>query len=283
MTKNESSLMSPDVRPAHLAGRWYPDNRTQLRQTIDDYLAVDTPPPRAQALHGLLVPHAGMRYSGPVAGRAFAYLKAFASAYDTVVVIGPSHYPYNAPLITTAHTHYQTPLGTVPVARGVVAALDKSLETLPVRDDPEHAIEIELPFLQVLLANFELVPIAMLDQSEAMCAKLARILNGALQGRQTLFVASSDLSHFYNQATAHKLDQYVLDALQAYDPVGVLNAKHDARGLACGRGAIATMMLMLAANAHQPHVHLDAYATSGAVSGDYERVVGYAAATFWGA
>ncbi len=266
--------MQPDVRPSPLAGRWYPADADALHRLITHYMRVDVQP-RPSTLAGLVAPHAGLRYSGPVAGHAFAHLNA--TDYDTVVVIGPSHYPYNAPLLTTAHTAYETPLGRVPVAGEVVHQLTESLRAKPVHDDPEHAIEIELPFLQVALADFELVPLAMLDQSREMAQRVAEALLVSLAGRRALFVASSDLSHFYDQATANKLDQTILDALTAYDPDAILDAEHDGRGLACGRGAIAAVLLALAGGS----ARVEAYATSGDVSGDVARVVGYVAATVW--
>jgi len=261
-----------NIRPSALAGRWYPESAATLGQLVDELLGVAPAVPYTDVL-GVLAPHAGLRYSGGVAGCAFR--QVLGRRYDVVVVVAPSHHPYPHPLLTSGHTAYQTPLGRVPLALDILQNLDAA----PIQNDPEHAIEIELPFLQRALGAFELVPLAMLDQSLAAAQKLANALVGALVGRRVLFVASSDLSHFYDQATANQLDQAILEAVAAFDPAAVLRVEEEKRGFACGRGAIAAVMLataQLGASA----ATIEAYATSGDVTGDFLRVVGYGAATF---
>lgn len=267
----------PDIRPSPIAGKWYPGNAVALQQALDTYLE-PTPTDQPKNLLGLLAPHAGMRYSGPVAGKSFRYLRD--QRFDTVVVISPSHYPYPAAVITTAHEAYQTPLGTIPVANDVLEALTRKVDLLPVRTDPEHAIEIELPFLQYLLGDFRLVPLAMMDQDYETVQKLAAGLGEILKDKQALFVASSDLSHFYDQATANKLDHVVLDAVAAYDAAEVIRVEDQRRGFACGRGAIATVMLVTKALGASA-ARIEHYATSGDVTHDFSSVVGYGAAVFY--
>lgn len=261
-----------DVRPSALAGRWYPANPAQLRQQIQGYLGEEVPPPKA--IWGMLVPHAGLQFSGKVAGQAFRHLRH----HQTVVVIAPSHYPYPSNLLSTAHTAFETPLGLIPVAVDLIQALRQQISLDLLREDPEHAIEIELPFLQVVLENgFQLLPLAMLDQSfeaaQALAEALIRVVG---QGADILYVASSDLSHFYTQSHAEQLDGVIRRAIERYDPQGIIQAEKDGRGFACGRGAIAAVMLASGAKTAQ----VQAYATSGDVSGDYSRVVGYLSAMF---
>jgi hypothetical protein len=268
--------MINDVRPSPIAGTWYPGTEAYLRNTLDGYLG-DVPSERYGHVWGVMVPHAGMRYSGAVAGRAFRHLCG--RHYDVVVVIGPSHYPYYHDLLTTGHQAYRTPLGDVPVAKKALEALHGLLSLESVRLDQEHSIEIELPFLQHILGDFEFIPIAMMNQTYPVAQRLAEALFRVLEGQNVLYVASSDLSHFYNQATANALDQAILDAVAAYDAAQVIRAEDDGRGFACGRGAIAAVML-----ATQQHGAITAtvehHATSGEVNGDLSRVVGYGAATF---
>jgi hypothetical protein len=191
-----------------------------------------------------------------------------------VVVIGPSHYPYEGGLLTSDHHAFQTPLGAVPVAQDWIEALTQHVALTPVRNDPEHAIEIELPFLQAMLGDFRLLPLAMLDQSPSAAQALALALRQVLDGLKILYIASSDLSHFYSQSQAQQLDDQVLAALRANDPQAILAAQADGRGIACGRGAIATVLW-----ACQPcRAEVVAYATSGDVTGDFSRVVGYGSA-----
>lgn len=267
-------MMVEDIRPSPIAGSWYAGQADSLRAQITDYLGDSIAPLEFPPL-GLLAPHAGMRFSGAVAGQAFRYIAG--QHYDLVVVIGPSHYPYAADLITTGHAAYQTPLGIVPVATELLSELGRHIPILPIKNDPEHAIEIELPFLQVQLGDFRLLPLAMLDQSYEAAYRLAQALLELLAGQNVLYVASSDLSHFYTQTRANQLDEQVLDAINAYHVEGIIEAEADGRGIACGRGAIAAVML-----ACQPCAsEVVSYATSGDVSGDMGHVVGYGSAIFY--
>ncbi len=268
-----------NVRPSPLAGRWYPANPRELRMMLDDYLDAAAPVAPPGPIVGLLAPHAGLVYSGPVA--AYAYKLIAGPAPDLVAVISPSHHGYPAPLLTTGHDAYATPLGTVPVDGEAVRALGEIVDLYPVVRDPEHSLEIELPFLQhVLEGAFRLLPVMVLDQSAAGMRQLGLALAQVLQGRNALLVASSDLSHFYPQRIADALDAYLLEQVSAFDPEGVLEAEEKQQGYACGRGAIAAVMWAaqaLGANRAQVLHH----ATSGAVNGDTHSVVGYGAGVFY--
>ncbi len=269
---------SLDVRPSPIAGQWYPSDPERLAASVDRYIAQATVPPIPGRIVGIQSPHAGHRYSGPVAGYAFKAVQGL--AVDVVALVGPSHYPYRAPLITTGHAAYATPLGIVPVARDRLAELGRVVPIATVREDPEHSLEIELPFLQRVLGDFRLLPLALVDQSLSMAQTLGTALADLLRGERVLLVASSDLSHFYPQALAEQLDRQVLDAIARFDPAGVVAAEADGHKLACGHGAIASVMIAakaLGADTAQVLHH----ATSGDVTGDYRQVVGYSAAVFY--
>lgn len=267
-----------DIRPSPIAGRWYPSDPKRLARSIDNFIMQADLPPVPGRLVGILAPHAGHQFSGPVAGYAFKAVQGM--AVDTVALIGPSHYPYYASALTTEHDAFETPLGLIPVDHDLIDRLQAAVPIMLVREDPEHAIEIELPFLQRVLESFSLVPLALLDQSLAMADRLGHKLAALLADRQALLVASSDLSHFYPQSSANRLDQQILDAINAFDPAAVIAAEADGRKIACGHGAIATVMIaaqQLGADTAEV-VH---YATSAEASHDYQRVVGYAAALFY--
>ena len=268
--------MANDPRPSPIAGKWYPDDPSALTSALDDYLS-DAPDSSYDELFGLLAPHAGLRYSGPVAGYAFRHL--FGRQYDIVVVIGPFHSPHRHRLLTTGHDAYETPLGEIPIALDHLDALRGQIEMTRLRLDEEHSIEIELPFLQHILGDFSLLPICMLDQRYEKAAELADALHHVLADENALYVASSDLSHFHAQDEAKVLDTVILDAVADYDPAGVIEAEIEERGFACGRGAIAAVMLAAQARG-ATQATIEHYATSGDVSGDYARVVGYGAAAF---
>lgn len=272
-----------DIRPSPIAGTWYPGNPGRLQRTVTDFLSrVDTAVP-AGKIWGLIVPHAGYRYSGQVAAHAFACLQGLQP--ELVVVISPLHSMHHASLLTTTHDAYETPLGVVEVDRTAVeqvaAALQKEgLGLTAVSRDHEHALEIELPFLQQVLGRFKLLPIMIRNQNPDTVQALAQALAAALAGRNAVLIASSDLSHFYPQALASEFDGEILRRVAAFDPQGVLSAEDEHIGFACGRGAIAAVLLAaqtLGAN----QVDVLKYATSGDVTGKHDSVVGYGAAVIW--
>lgn len=273
-----------DIRPSPIAGLWYPGEKQALLRMLDHFLAQAQVEPPDGKIWGVVAPHAGLRYSGLTAAHAFCCLQGLHP--EIVVVISPFHQFHPAPLLTSGHEAYGTPLGILPVdqeaRRAVDAALRRSLgEGLtPVRRDGEHAVEIELPFLQRVLGSFRLLPIMLRAQDVDAARSLGAALATALAGQDVLFVASSDLSHFYPQATARALDEAVLQQIEAFDPEGVIRADKTGRGFACGRGAIAAV-LWASRRLGADHAKVVAYGTSGDVTGDFDSVVGYGAAVIW--
>lgn len=246
---------------------------------LDGFFSAAEPYPVDGNILGLLVPHAGYRFSGRVAAHGFASVKDL--AFETVVVIGPMHYPTSAPILTTAHEEYETPLGTVPVDQTALATLNEVVGLKTVRRDPEHSVEIQLPFLQtVLRSGFTLIPLMLADQTWPVAMTLGAALAGELAEKNALVVASSDLSHFYPQAAANEFDQRMLACIEAIDPQRVIDYNRSGAAFACGSGAVATMLsVMRAWGGTQAHI-VD-YQTSGDITGDYDQVVGYGTAVFW--
>jgi AmmeMemoRadiSam system protein B len=268
-----------DVRPSPLiADEWYPGDPKRLVNTVDEFITRAEIPAIEGRLVGILAPHAGHRYSGPVAGYAFKYLKDL--AFDVVALVGPSHYRYPARVLTSGHGAYETPLGKVPIDHETIKVLQEKLPIDNVRDDPEHSLEIELPFLQRTLGDFHLIPLALIDQSLELAEHLGHALSEVLKSKKALLVASSDLSHFHPQAIANRLDRQVLDAIGAYDPAAVVKAEGYGNKIACGRGAIAAVMIA-ARDLGADTATVVHYATSGDVTHHYDQVVGYASAVFY--
>jgi len=269
-----------DVRPSPLAGRWYPAQAESLREMVEQFLTA-TPQTNLDGTKviGLLAPHAGLRFSGPVGAHAFALIRNL--NFDSVVVIGPMHHPIPGTVQTTAHLAYETPLGTVPVDRETLTAIGRTIPLTALRNDPEHSIEIELPFLQhVLKPGFSLVPLMLRDQSAAQSEILGSALADALHDRNVLFVASSDLSHFYPQIVANELDSTMLSAVESMDAERVVDLNERGLAFACGYGAIATVIHAVTSwQVH--HAKITGYATSGDVTGDFTQVVGYGAGAFY--
>jgi len=275
-----------DLRPSSIEGQWYPGNPRQLAASVDGYLEAAALPEIKGEVIAVVAPHAGYIYSGPVAGYAFAALRGLTP--ELVAVISPMHHSYFQPLLTCAHEAYVTPLGGVPIDREAVHALDAHLHAElgfgldPIRNDPEHSLEIELPFLQRALAgDFSILPVMMRDQSVKVARSLGKALAQTLKGRAAILVASTDLSHFYPQRTANDLDKEMLRRIEAFDPEGVLRAEEKGKGFACGRGAAAAV-LWAAQSLGADRVQILNYATSGDVTGDHSQVVGYGAAVITG-
>ncbi len=271
-----------DIRPSPIAGQWYPGDAQKLASSVDNYIRQAKLPPIEGEVLAVVAPHAGHIYSGPVAGYAYAAVRGLKP--ELVAVVSPMHYPYREPLLTTAHEAYATPLGAIPVDQEAVRQVNAYLENDlgfnldRVRRDPEHSLEIELPFLQrALSTDFHLLPVMMRNQSAKVACTLGHALAETVKGKKVLLVASTDLSHFYPQEMADVLDAEMLRQVEAFDPQGVLEAEETERGFACGKGALAAV-LWAAKELGATRVQVLRHATSGDVTGDFDQVVGYGAA-----
>ena len=274
--------MQIDLRPSPIAGQWYPGKAEDLLDSVNGYMDAAMFSEIPGEIIAVIAPHAGYRYSGPVAGHAFAAVRGLSP--DIVAVISPMHQYYDQPLLTAAHSAYQTPLGTVPIEQDAVNFLDEYLINelgfglTAVRNDQEHSLEIELPFLQAALdGDFSMLPVMVRDQNERVVRSLGAALAKTVESKKALLVASTDLSHFYPQKTAEILDHEMLSRIEAFDPLAVLQAEEQGKAYACGRAAVAAV-LWAAQELGADTVTIVNYATSGDVSGDYFQVVGYGAA-----
>lgn len=276
------------IRPAAVAGSWYPDDPDELAQTIDEML--ETANPIDGHPIGLIVPHAGYVYSGQVAAAGFRQLES--AQYDVAVIIASDHQPpLSNPISVWSEGGFETPLGTVAVdaelAQALVAA-DPRITFDPATHEGEHSIEIELPFLQRTCPSCSIVPVLMGSADEDAVQALADALLALLPGRRAVVIASSDLSHYPTYDDALVSDGATLGAIETGDPGRVRETIRTlmASGLsnlatcACGEDPILVMMRVaqgLGANT----VTILHYANSGDVSGDHSQVVGYGAVMVW--
>lgn len=271
-----------DIRPSPIAGTWYPGEPQALARSVDGQLAeVEFEPPPGRVV-GLVVPHAGHRYSGGVAAHAFRLVQG--SSFEIVAMLGPMHQPYPAAVLTTSHQAYATPLGPVDVAFDAVEALgralemDASIELIRLAHDLEHSLEIELPFLQrTLTPGFRILPVMLRDQRPSVAEAVGHALAQVLRGHSALVVASSDLSHFFPSGAARRLDAEMLARMETFDPGRVFEAESRGVGFACGKAAVAAA-LWAARDLGATGLRVLHYAHSGDVTGDNTSVVGYAAA-----
>ena len=274
--------MTLNVRPSPLAGRWYESDPAILANNVDRYLDSAQLPELDGEVIAVIAPHAGHIYSGPVAGYAFAALRG--RGPDLVAVVAPMHHPYSEPLITTAHDAYSTPLGEVPVDKDALHQLDGLLRAelnfglSRVENDPEHALEIELPFLQrALSSEWKLLPVMVRVREAGISERFGKALAKVLRDRSFVLVASTDLSHFYNQQTALVYDRSMLNQIESFNPEGAFDLERAGKGFACGLGAF-TAVMWAARELGANKVKILHHATSGDVTGDYSSVVGYGAA-----
>lgn len=269
------------IRPSPIAGLWYSADQQQLAQQIDQYLAEAQIPPLEGKVVGLIAPHAGHRYSGRTAGHA--YKAVLGQAFDLVAIVSPMHAYYPAPVLTSAHSSYYTPLGEVPIDRESTDCLAELLaeETIgltPIANDDEHSLEIQLPFLQRSLSQpFRLLPVMVRRKDWRMAQILGGALAKVLKHRNALLVASTDLSHFYPLPIANQFDTEMLSLIEAFSPQGVLQAEEAGSGFACGAGAVAAV-LVAARDLGGNEVKILHYSTSADETLDTTSVVGYGAA-----
>src|SRR5688572_19772351 len=232
-----------DIRPSPIAGAWYESDPKLLAAKIDHYLAIAALPKLSGKVIGVIAPHAGHQYSGAVAAHAFAALRGLAP--ELVVVLSPFHNLSQFPLLVTKHQAYSTPLGNIEVDRSVLAELQSILDIpiTPIAQDGEHSLEIELPFLQRIFAHeFKLLPLMIRSQEAATAQRLGEALGVILKNKNAILVASTDLSHFYDQKTANQLDQEMLKRFESFDPDSIFEAEASGRGFACGRAAVASVL-----------------------------------------
>jgi len=265
-------------RPA-VAGTWYPGDRASLVSEVEGYLAEVSPMDVPGRLVALISPHAGLRYSGPVAAHAYARLRGLRDL--TVVLVGPSHRTHFEGVSVYARGAFATPLGEIPIDESLAQALlaaDESLLDEPSPHRGEHSLEMQLPFLQHLVPGLRIVPLLMGSQERPEVDALVGALGRALRGRDVMLVASSDLSHYHPAAVANALDAKVVADVARFDPEALMDRLEAHHGHACGGGPMVAV-LRAARERGATGATILRYADSGdAGDGDKSRVVGYLAA-----
>jgi MEMO1 family protein len=258
------------VRPSAVAGQFYPRDADRLRKQVSDLLA-NIAMPIKNIPKALIVPHAGYVYSGATAAAAFATLRDGAQTIRRVVLIGPAHHVHVRGIAAPTVDAFETPLGRVPVDKSALNAI----AGLPfvIQDDlahaPEHALEVELPFLQTLLVSFQVVPLLVGD---ATPEEIAQMMLQLWESPGTLIVVSTDLSHYHNYEAARRLDAATAAAIERGDWASL--GPHQA----CGSRAVAG--LLLETWRRDLKIRRLSLCNSGDTAGARDRVVGYGAWMF---
>jgi len=278
------------LRRAQVAGSFYPGTKTALTDEIERCFAHSLGPGRLPTLAqigerklvGLVCPHAGFMYSGPVAARSYFELAADGKP-DTIVIIGPNHTGAGSGVSMMPEGVWETPLGQVEIDQGIAHAISKISDIVDLDDRAhlyEHSIEVQLPFLQyVLKSKFDFVPICMMMQDLETSTEVGRAVGQTLQGRNALVIASSDMTHYEPADMAKRKDRLAIDAILALDDTKLQETVESKNMTMCGHGPVASAIVAskkLGAKA----ARLLGYSTSGDITGDNSAVVGYLAASF---
>jgi MEMO1 family protein len=284
------------VRHAAVAGYFYKGSPEGLRKQVSEFI---TPAVMRKKAIGIVVPHAGLIYSGPVAGAVYSSIEL----PGTIVLIGPNHTGLGAPVSLMAKGAWETPLGVVSIDESLATAI--MAKSPRIREDElahlrEHSLEVQLPFIQYLKSDFKIVPIQMLDTTFDTCVAVGKAIGEAIKERnklkaenkvqagdeslkrnsqtalpEVLIIASSDMSHYESAAVAKEKDLKAIHYILNLDAEGLYKTIREYGITMCGYGPTVAMIIaskILGAS----KTELIKYANSGEVSGDYKQVVGYA-------
>jgi MEMO1 family protein len=273
---------SMKIRPPAVAGMFYPEKKSVLDQELAYLLEESRDLHLPGKIIGLIVPHAGYMYSGGVAARA--YRQILDQDIKTVIVIAPSHCEYFTEISVYDGYAYTTPMGSVLVNQDLAQALASMSPQIILSEKghrfDEHALEVQLPFLQKVLPDFSLVPIVMGEHSQENIDILAMSLAKTLKNEKALLIASTDLSHFYSADKAQELDQVVVENITAFDENKLFQDIQSGKCEMCGGGP-AMAVMKSAKKLGADHSRLILYRNSGDITGEQNEVVGYLSAALY--
>lgn len=269
-----------EIRKPAVAGMFYPANPKKLKEEVETLLSISQPSTTPKNIFGLVVPHAGYIYSGRTAAFGFNLIKN--KNYKTVIIISPSHTEYFQGISIYDGDAYETPLGIVKVNKILsdkIIDSNKMIFKGNIGHKDEHAIEVQLPFLQIVRDDFSIVPIIMGTQDKKTINNLADSISNIVS-EDTLVIASSDLSHYFDHETANKMDAVVEQNILDFNFDKLLENFDNGICEACGAGPIVVLMKSAWMNNFKDSVVIDR-SDSSFTSRDTSRVVGYISAAFY--
>ncbi len=282
-----SGTYHDEERLPSVAGMFYPRDPLELSRQISGYLSQAERKIFADNITALIAPHAGYMYSGAVAASAYKELEGL--KYDRVVVVSPSHTTFFQGCSVFNGAAYVTPLGKLFIDQEIsdkITSVNPSKVFLGSKGHTgggargEHALEVQLPFLQMVLGDFKLIPIIMGEQEWDVISALGEALGGSLKGTNSLIVASSDLSHFYSASEATVKDSVIRSHVENFDPQGLYKSISRGKAEACGAGPMISAMIAAKKLGADKSIVTD-YADSSRVTGDTSEVVGYLSAIIY--
>ncbi|MBU1125231.1 MAG: AmmeMemoRadiSam system protein B, partial [Candidatus Omnitrophica bacterium] len=273
------SLFASEVKEPNVAGMFYPDNPTQLAQTVDDFIEKAAPEPMPGNIFAVISPHAGYGYSGQVA--AYGYKLVKDRPYTTVVVIGSSHHYAFQGISVYPQGAFRTPLGDLPIDEEFAGLLlNKIPEAIfqPLAFAKEHSVEVQLPFIQRVLPKVKIVPVIMGECSLEICQKFAQLLKEAIgKRRDVLLVASTDMYHGYDYEETEMIDTLTLGFLETMDAQGLYFGLKDAKLQLCGGYGVVSTLIAAKELGHNK-IKILHYTNSAQVTGVKKKgawIVGY--------
>ena len=276
-----------EIRTPAVSGTFYPENEKKLKNLIHDCFTHPIGPGKTfpiesnEKIYGVICPHAGFVYSGPVACHSFYSLSA--SSSKLAIIVGPNHYGIGQNTASMIDVSWETPLGLMEVDSDSVLELREHLDILEIDSfshSKEHSIEVQIPILQeVFSGEMKILPISLINQEQKTATLVGSAIAKIAQEKDALLIGSSDFTHYEENEFAHRQDIALIDPILKLDIDEFYKILHERKVTACGFGAIASIMTAckeLGATKGK----LLKYATSGDVSGDKSSVVGYASIIF---
>jgi len=276
-----------EVRTPAVSGTFYPGDEKELKDLIHECFLHELGPGKIpptdsdQKIYGVICPHAGFVYSGPVACNSFYAISS--STSKLAIITGPNHYGIGQNVASMIDSSWKTPLGLVEVDSESALELRKDLDILELDSfshSKEHSIEVQIPMLQEIFSHdMKILPISLISQEQKTATKLSSAIAKIAQKKDALLIGSSDFTHYEENGFAHRQDLALIEPILKLDVDEFYNILYERKVTACGYGAIAATMVA-SKELGATEGKLLKYATSGDVSGDKSSVVGYASIIF---
>jgi len=274
------------IRTPAVAGMFYPGEKKELKKSIKDcFLSKFGPgkiPPSntKKKIFGVICPHAGYMYSGPIA--CYSFYEISSNLPELFIIIGPNHWGIGSSVSTMKDSKWQTPLGEVEVDSETAEEISKMTNIIKIDNfshSREHSLEVQIPILQEISQNFKILPIALINQSKEVAHQVGLAIAKIARKKKVMIIGSSDFTHYEQNEFAHEQDTALIEPILKLDVDRFYDVLHERDVSACGYGAIASTMIAckeLGATKGE----LLKYATSGDITGDTSSVVGYGSIIF---
>lgn len=274
------------IRTPAVAGMFYPNEKKELKKLIKECFLHNFGPGKIppsnikKKIFGVICPHAGYMYSGPIACNSFYEISS--DLPDLFIIIGPNHWGIGSSVATMIDTKWETPLGEVEVNSEIAEEISKLTDVIEIDNfshSREHSLEVQIPILQEIVANFRIVPIALINQSKEIASKVGTAVAKIAQKNKVMIIGSSDFTHYESNEFAHEQDSALIEPILELDVDRFYDVLYKRDISACGYGAIASTMIACK-EIGATKGELLKYATSGDITGDKNSVVGYGSIIF---